>query len=87
MSQIVALAAAAVAAVLFTRRKTLKEDGKRIAAATKDSTAKLGQRVRGASESDGPESAVEDTADEVSQDSDGEEEVADEAEDEDVDDT
>ncbi len=52
MNKLIALAAAGLAALLVSRRKTLKDDGKRVTAGVKDRASNLAERVRGGSDSD-----------------------------------
>jgi hypothetical protein len=50
MNKLIAIAAAAIAGLLFSRRKTLKEDSKRMTSTAKDQAANLTGRIRGGCE-------------------------------------
>ena len=52
MGRLMALVGAALAALLFSRRKTLKEDGQLVTAKVKDGASKVTERVRGGSKPD-----------------------------------
>jgi len=70
MNKLIVLAAAAVGALLFSKRKTLKEDSQRLAADAKDRAANLNERMRGgcaADEIDGDDTVVDLTEEVVEQ--------------------
>ncbi len=52
MNKLMVLGVAAVAGLLFSRRKTLKDDGKRLASGAQERAAGLTGRIRGRSEDD-----------------------------------
>lgn len=72
MNRLVIVIAAAAGALLFRRRKTMKQDADRVKNAARDGARKVNNRIRGDSDDDSSEDEpIVDLADDVGSDDDG----------------